>query len=507
MTRIVECVPNFSDGQNAPVIDALRASIVGVPGVQLLDVQSDPAHHRSVFTFIGGPEAVAEAAFRAIQVAAERIDLTRHRGEHPRMGAADVVPFVPVEGVSMDECVALARALGQRVGTELGIPVFLYGRAATRPDRESLPQIRKGEFEGLRERIGTDPERTPDFGPNRIHATAGCTAIGARPFLVAYNVYLDSPDVAAAEAIAKEIRTSSGGLPAVQARGFDVNGKGQVSMNLLDIDVTPPATVFAAVSAKAAARGIAVWKSEIVGLIPERAILGAGAHYIKLDGPAEAHLLEPLVRQVLGPTLDGWMDQLAGTSPTPGGGSAAALAGALAGALAAMVGRLTSSRKAYAAVAPEFEQLTREADDLRAALRRLVDDDAAAYDVVTAAYRLPKEPERAAQVRQAAIEEALLGAAAVPLQTARAVAGVARLARRAAQAGNRNAVADAGVAALLAEAAVRGAVYNVRINVTGLSDPSRGGALLAEADELEERARADAAQAAEAVRAALRPGR
>ena len=507
MSRIIECVPNFSDGRDPTVIQALRTGIVNVPGVRLLDVQSDAAHHRSVFTFIGAPEAVSEAAFRAIQVAAERIDLTHHRGEHPRMGAADVVPFVPVEGVTMDECVALARALGERVGNELGIPVFLYARAATRPDRESLPKIRKGEFEVLRGQIGTDPDKTPDFGPNRIHPTAGCTAIGARPFLVAYNIYLDSADVAAAEAIAKEIRTSNGGLPALQAKGFDVNGRAQVSMNLLDIDVTPPAAVFATVSEKAAARGLAVWQSEIVGLIPERAILGAGARSLKLGGTVDSYLLEPRVRQALGPTLDDWVEQLAGSSPTPGGGSAAALAGALAGALAAMVGRLTSSRKAYAEVAAEFADLTREADAVRTALRRLVDDDAAAYDGVTAAYRLPKEPEAAAATRRAAIDEALLGAARVPLDTARAAAVVVGIARRATEAGNRNAVADAGVAALLADAAVRAAVYNVEINVNGLADPGRGTALLSEARQLEERARTDAAQAAAAVRRALTPER
>ena len=507
MSRIIECVPNFSDGRDPVVIEALRAAIEQAPGVRLLDVQSDAAHHRSVFTFIGAPEAVSEAAFRATRVAAERIDLNHHRGEHPRMGATDVVPFVPVDGVTMDECVALARALGERVGTELGIPVFLYARAATRPDRESLPGIRRGGFEGLREQIGRDPNKAPDFGPHRIHSTAGCTAVGARPFLVAYNIYLDSPDVAAADAIAKEIRTSSGGLPALQAKGFDVNGKAQVSMNLLDIDVTPPAAVFAAVSEKAAARGLTVWKSEIVGLIPERAILSAGARYLKLDGDVSAHLLEPQVRHALGPSLDDWIEQLAGSAPTPGGGSAAALAGTLAGALTAMVGRLTTSRKAYASVATEFTDLAREADALRAALRRLVDDDAKAYDAVTTAYRLPKEPDTAAAKRRAAIDDALLGAARVPLDTARAAAAVARLARRAADAGNRNAVADAGVAALLAELAVRGAVYNVEINVNGLADPGRGAALLGEARELEERARSDAAQAAATVQRALTPER
>ncbi|HXF95397.1 MAG TPA: glutamate formimidoyltransferase, partial [Gemmatimonadales bacterium] len=235
---LVECVPNFSEGRDPAVLDALRAAITSVPGTRLLDVQADASHHRSVFTFVAPPEAALEAAFRAIRVARDRIDLTAHRGEHPRMGAADVVPFIPVRAVTMDDCVALARRLGERVGSELEIPVFLYARAATRPDRERLPDIRKGEFEGLRDRIGVDPAADPDFGPRRIHPTAGAIAIGARPFLVAYNIYLDTPDVGIAKDIAKKIRTSSGGLPAVQASGFEVGGRAQVSMNLLDVDVT-----------------------------------------------------------------------------------------------------------------------------------------------------------------------------------------------------------------------------------------------------------------------------
>ena len=288
---LVECVPNFSEGRDPAVLDALRQAIALVPGVKLLDVQADASHHRSVFTFVAPPAAAVEAAFRAMQVATARIDLNKHHGEHPRMGATDVVPFVPVRGVTMDDCVLLARQLAERVGRELAIPVFLYARAATRPERERLPDIRKGEFEGLRERIGSDAAADPDFGPKKIHPTAGATAIGARPFLVAYNIYLDSADVGIAKEIAKRIRTSSGGLPAVQASGFAVNGQAQVSMNLLDIDVTPPAVVLAAVEAEAKARRVAVTKSEVVGLIPERAILGAAAGLLKLPDAAD-HLLE-----------------------------------------------------------------------------------------------------------------------------------------------------------------------------------------------------------------------
>jgi glutamate formiminotransferase len=294
---LVECVPNFSEGRDGATLDALRAAITSVPGAHLLDVHADPAHHRSVFTFVAPPQPALEAAFAAAAVGRERIDLRRHRGAHPRMGAVDVVPFVPVRHTTMEVCVGLARRLGERVGRELEIPVFLYARAATRPEREHLPDIRRGQFEGLRERIGTDPDAGPDFGPPRIHPTAGCTAVGARSFLVAYNIYLATGDVDLAKEIARQIRTSSGGLPAVQAAGFAIDGQAQVSMNLLDVDVTPPAVAFAAVEAAALRRGVCIGWSELVGLVPERALPGAGGADLKIPDVAE-HLLEAKIRAV-----------------------------------------------------------------------------------------------------------------------------------------------------------------------------------------------------------------
>jgi len=478
---LVECVPNFSEGRDAATIEALRLALTSVPGVRLLDVQADAAHNRSVFTFVAPPDASVEAALAAMRVATERIDLSRHTGEHPRMGATDVVPFVPVRDVTMDDCVALARRLADRAAAELQIPIYLYAKVATRPERERLPDIRKGEFEGLRDRIGKDPAADPDFGPKRIHPTAGATAIGARPFLVAFNIYLDTGDVTIAKDIAKRIRTSSGGLPAVQASGFDVDGKAQVSMNLLDIDVTSPATVFAAVEAAARQRGVAILKSEVVGLVPERAVLGAGAASLKLAHP-EAHLLEPKIRAAEGPTLDGWLDELAGGAPVPGGGSAAALAGALAAALVAMVARLTIGRKAYAGagVQQRVAEILAEAEALRAQLRRLVDDDAAAYAKVSAAYRLPKDDPR----RTRAADEALVGAAQTPLAMARGAARLLALAREIGTIGNRNAHSDALVAAALARAALDGATENVRVNVQSLSEPGLGRSLLDEAEGL-----------------------
>jgi len=472
---LVECVPNFSEGRDPAIIAALRQALVAVPGVTLLDVQADPAHHRSVFTFVAPPEAAAEAALRAMRVATERIDLTGHRGEHPRMGATDVVPFVPVRDVTMDDCVALARRFAERAAAELHIPIFLYARAASRPERGRLPEIRKGEFEGLRDRIGSDPAADPDFGPRRVHPTAGATAVGARPFLVAFNIYLDTSDVALAKEIAQKIRTSSGGLPAVQASGFAVGGQAQVSMNLLDIDVTSPATVFGAVAAEARARGVAVAKSEVVGLIPERGILGAGAAALKLPDATD-HLLEPKIRAAA-PTLDGWLEELAGGAPVPGGGSAAALAGALAAGLVAMVARLTVGRKAYAGAERRANAILAEADSLRADLRRLVDEDAAAYAKVSAAYRIPKsDPSRARR-----IDEALLGAARTPAEVARRAARLVALAEEIGAIGNPNARSDAVVAELLGRASGEGALENVRVNLAALSDGRLGAAL---ADEV-----------------------
>ena len=474
MTRqLVECVPNFSEGRDPATLDALRSAISGVAGVQLLDVQTDASHNRSVFTFVAPPDAAVDAAFAAMRVATQRIDLTSHSGEHPRMGATDVVPFVPVAGVTMDDCVALARRLGERAAKELEIPVFLYARAAARSDRVLLPEVRKGEFEGMRGRV-----LDPDFGPNRVHPTAGATAIGARPFLVAFNVYLDTQDVTLAKEIAKQIRTSSGGLPGVQASGFIVDGLAQVSMNLLDVDITPPAIVYNAIKVRAEKHSVAVQKSEIVGLIPERALIGAAEAALRLTDAA-AHVLEAKIRAAAPPSngsapaatpsLDAWIDELAGGSPTPGGGSAAALAGALAAALVAMVARLTVGRKAYAAVEARARDILAEAERLRVELRRLVDEDATAYDGVSRAYRIPKDDPSRAQ----AIDNALLAAARPPAEVVKRGRRVLALAQTIEQIGNKSAVSDARVAAMLARTAIDAATENVNVNLAGMSDQAR----------------------------------
>jgi len=291
MQRIVECVPNFSEGRRKDVIDQIVASIREVAGVRVLDVESDADHNRSVLTFIGEPEAVEEAAFRSIRRAAELIDMEQHRGGHPRMGATDVVPFVPIRGVTMNDCVQMARRVGARVGNELGIPVYLYEAAATRPDRVNLADVRRGEYEGLRREIATDPQRAPDFGPRKM-GRAGATAIGARPPLIAFNVYLTTNDVRIAQAIAKAVRYSSGGLRYVKALGLLVEGRAQVSMNLTDYRKTPIARVVEMIRAEAARYGVSTAESEIVGLVPQEALLDAAVHYLQLHRFSAGQVLE-----------------------------------------------------------------------------------------------------------------------------------------------------------------------------------------------------------------------
>jgi glutamate formiminotransferase/formiminotetrahydrofolate cyclodeaminase len=503
---LVECVPNFSDGRRSDVVAAIRAAIQGVDGAVILDVSSDASHNRTVITFVAPIERAVDAAFAGIREARDRIDLTTHTGEHPRMGAADVVPFIPLEGATMEDCIALARTLGERVGRELDIPVFLYERAAARPDRGNLADVRRGQFEGLRTEIGTNPARTPDYGPNRIHPTFGAVAIGARPLLVAYNVYLGpESNLEVAKKVAAAVRGSSGGLVNVKGMGIAVDGQAQVSMNLVDTEKTPVHRAFEMVKAEAAAHGVATTWSEIVGLIPERALVDAAVRHLQLAKFTADQILDRKVRQAVagGQSLDGFVGAVASSAPTPGGGSVAAHAGALGAALAQMVAGLTIGRKKYAAVDAEMRALALRASALRATLGGLVERDAQSYTAVSEAYKLPKEPESAAAARSAAITRALLGASAIPLETARACADVTELAATIGAKGNTNAVSDAGVAALLAEAACRGAAYNVRINVAALDDRSLGASLVDEANALVAKASRFAAEAVASVERAI----
>lgn len=296
---MIECIPNFSEGRRPEVVDAIAAAINAVPEATLLDQTLDADHNRSVITFAGPPEAVAEAAFQAVRRAAGLIDMTQHSGQHPRVGATDVLPFVPLGGATLDQCVALARSVGQRIGDELGIPVYLYEAAATRPERAALPNLRKGEYEGLRHTIATDPARAPDFGPAQL-GTAGATIVGARQPLIAYNIYLHTADVEVAKRIAKAVRGSSGGLRGVRALGMLVEGRAQVSMNLVDFRTTPIHRVVEMVAREAAAYGVLVAESELIGLIPEDALLDAARFYLRLHGMKDEQILERRLRERAG---------------------------------------------------------------------------------------------------------------------------------------------------------------------------------------------------------------
>ena len=504
--KLIECVPNFSEGRRPEVVETIRAAIAAVPAAHVLDVSADASHNRCVITFVAPIETVADAAFAGIREAHRLIDLTTHTGEHPRMGAADVVPFIPLEGATMEDCIALARALGERVGRELAMPVFLYERAATRPDRENLADVRRGEFEGLREDIGRTPQRTPDFGPSAVHATAGAVAIGARPFLVAYNVYLGpASNMPIAREVAKSVRGSVGGLRYVKGLAFEVDGQAQVSMNLVDTERTPLHQAYDMVRMEAEARGVTPTWSELVGLVPERALFDAAARHVRLRNFTTDMVLERKVRSAVsgGESLSGFVASVAASTPTPGGGSIAAHAGALGAALAQMVAGLTLGKKKYAAVEAEMRDLGVRAAGIGNTLAALVARDAASFTAVTAANKLPATDDAQQRARAAAIDDALVTAAEVPLETARACAQVAELALAVAERGNTNAVTDAGVAALLAEAGCTGASYNVRVNVTSLGDRARGEALAREAGELVTRTRDLVRRTSEIVERAL----
>jgi glutamate formiminotransferase/formiminotetrahydrofolate cyclodeaminase len=485
--KLVECVPNFSEGRRPEVVGAIRDAIAAVEGVSVLDVSSDASHNRSVITFIAPVESAVDAAFAGISAAAERIDLCSHSGEHPRIGATDVVPFIPLEGSTMEDCIALARTLGERVGRELQIPVYLYERAATTPTRENLADVRRGEFEGLREELGKNPVRKPDFGPDKIHPTCGATAIGARPFLVAYNIYLGpATNLQIAKNIAKAVRGSSGGFRYVKGLGLEVDGQAQVSMNLVDTERTPLHHAFDFVKMLARADGVDVTWSEIVGLVPERVLFDTAVSHLQLNKFTPEQVLERKVRGAAsgGESVSGFVASVASSNPVPGGGSVAAHAGALAAALAQMVAGLTVGKKKYAAVDAEMKEAALKAAALGNQLASLVKRDAEAYARVSEAYKLPKEPADATARRNEAVMSALLKAAEVPLETARASVQVAELAATVAEKGNTNAVTDAGVAALLAQAAARGAAYNVRINIQAIDDKAKGEGLAREAQDL-----------------------
>ncbi len=524
MRPLVECVPNFSEGRNRETIDAICRAITAVNGVKLLDVDPGADTHRTVVTFAGSPETVLEAAYQAIASAADRIDMTVHHGAHPRLGAADVCPFIPISGVTMEDCVELARRLGRRVGDELGIPVYLYEYAATREDRRNLATIREGEYEGLRLKLAR-PEWRPDFGPARWNPRSGATVIGAREFLIAYNVNLNTTDRALAHDIALSIRESgkrernergeilrdpegnplrvAGTLRSVKAVGWTIAERklAQVSLNLTNFKVTPPHVAFEEVCKQARRRGLRVTGSELVGLIPKEALLTAGRFYLeqqgKSPGAPEADLIRVAVQSLglaeLGPfdpqkkiiehciedgssgrlaglSVRAFADELSSDTPAPGGGSVAALLGALAAALAAMVANLTVGKRGQEGAWEEMKSVAVEAQQLKDFFLGAVDRDTEAFNAVLAAFRQPAGNEAEKKAKTTAVQEATKGAVRVPLEALEKTLPVLALARRAAERGNPNARSDAGVAALAARAAARGAFYNVLINLKSIQD-------------------------------------
>ncbi len=494
--RLIECVPNFSEARRPEVIDQIAAAITSVEGARLLDRSSDLDHNRTVLTFVGPPEAAVEAAFCAIRKAAELIDLNRHTGEHPRIGATDVCPFVPISEVGMDECVALARKLGERVGQELQIPVYLYEHAATRPDRTNLENIRKGQYEGLKTEIESNPERKPDYGPAKL-GPAGATVIGARNFLIAFNVYLTTAEVEVARKIAKAIRQSSGGLRYVKALGLLVEGRAQVSINLTNFHESPIGRVVELIRREAGRYGVGIHHSELVGLIPQEALVDAAVWYTQLDQFSPQQVLEsrlfsaasiPASSPTSSTSAYPFLDDLAAATAAPGGGSAAAYAGAMGAALVAMVSGLTLGKKKYAAVESEMQAIRVQAEELRRELTAAIEDDSAAFEAVMGAFRLPKDTEEQQKVRAAAIQVATLNAAHVPLHTVQHAVKVMDLAMRCARDGNLNAISDAMSAAAMARASLTAAGYNVRINLNSLEDRSVGEKMLVELAEFEKHA-------------------
>jgi glutamate formiminotransferase/formiminotetrahydrofolate cyclodeaminase len=490
-TPLIECIPNFSEARRPEVIDQIAAAISSVEEVRLLHRSSDFDHNRSVLTFVGPPFAVEEAAFRAIQTAAELIDMNQHTGEHPCIGATDVVPFVPLSDATMEECVEMARRLGERVGSELGIPVYLYEAAATGPDRINLESIRKGQYEGLKAEIETNPDRVPDYGPAEL-GTAGATVIGARNPLIAFNVYLTTDDVDVARKIAKAIRHSSGGLRYVKALGLFVEGRAQVSLNLTNYRETPIARVVEMIRLEAARYGVGIHHSELVGLIPQDALTDAAVWHLQLHQFDKSQILEALLydahASAPGDSGPSFLEELASPTPTPGGGSAAAYAGAMGAALVAMVAGLTIGKKNYANVEAAMQATRVMAEKLRRELTLAVDDDAGAFEAVMGAFRLPKDTEEQQAARAAAIHTAMLNAAHVPFHVAQDVVKVMELALKCAREGNVNAISDSLSSFAMSRAALTAASHNVKVNLNSLEDKSVGEKLLSDLKELEAKA-------------------
>ena len=466
---LVECVPNFSEGRDPAKVDAI-VEAMKIPGVYLLDREMDADHNRCVITLVGERDAIQEAVIRGVGKAAELIDLTQHQGAHPRMGAADVVPFIPIEGVTLEDCVAMARHVGAEIAKRFAIPVYLYEAAATRPERQNLENIRRGQFEGIRSEIATNPARQPDFGEPSVHPTAGATVVGARKFLIAYNVFLNTADVDVAKKIAKAVRYSSGGMRFVKGAGFLVRGTAQVSMNLTDFEQTPIHRVFEMVKREAARYGVTPVSSEIVGLIPKQALEQAAEWFLQVENFDSSLILENRLAAVMGGKMavgglragvEPFIEQLAAPTATPGGGSAAAAAGAMAAGLASMVATMSRGKKAYLQFEAELSPAIARLATLREQLKAAIDADAESYNVVMKAYKQAREAADGDRLINAALQQAT----SVPLGVAEQATEIARMALALRPITNPNMASDLTTSIALAKAAFEGAAANVEINL------------------------------------------
>ena len=474
--KLIECVPNFSEGRSRDVIDAIVAE-ARARNVKVLDIESDADHNRSVLTFVGDPEAVKEAALAVSAKAIELIDLNKHQGQHPRMGAVDVIPFIPISDVTMADCIQLTKDFANEYASRFNVPVFLYEESATRPDRRNLADVRKGEFEGLRVEIGKNPEKTPDFGPNAIHPTAGATAIGARQILIAYNVNLATNKLDVAKKIAKQVRGKDGGLAAVKALGFELKDRGivQVSMNMVDYKASQLFKAFELIRTLAESYGVQVLESEVVGLVPMEALTDSAQFYLRLQGFKNGQILERKLTEagenrLIEKDLAGFVSEVASDKPVPGGGSVSALAGSLAASLVSMVSRLTLKKTEHEQHWARAKEILTESESVQSALLALVDEDSRSFTELLQAYRLPKEKDEEKLKRTKEIQKGLKGAAEVPMRTAQKSARALSIARTLAEFGNENALSDLQTAIHLAHAAVLGALSNVTINLQAIKD-------------------------------------
>ncbi len=554
--KLVECVPNVSEGRRPEIYQKIANAVTAVPGVTLLDVDPGVETNRTVITFVGEPEAVLEAAYKLAAAAFELIDMRTHKGAHPRIGAVDVVPFVPVTGVTMEECVVLARRLGERLASEFSVPVYLYEYAASAPHRRNLSDIRAGEYEGLAEKL-KDPAWQPDFGPAVFNPKLGACVVGARKFLVAYNVNLNTTDRRLANRVALDVREKGrmkrdergevirnekgepvyepGLLKSVKAIGWTIPeyGCAQISMNLTDLDVTPLHVAFDTCDEKARERGLRVTGSELVGLVPKSALLEAGRHYLarmgKSRGVPDGAVLHVAIRTLglsevkpfdpekriieyrLAPpqplatmSVKAFVDELSTESPAPGGGTVSALCGALAAALAAMVANLSFDKKGFEDRRQALERIAMRAQELKDAMLFAVDEDTRAFDALLAAMRLPKATPEEQTQRSQAVREATLKAIAVPLSVLEACPEILDLCLQVADIGLAASLSDAGVGAQVARAAGAGAYQNVCINLASLDDRETARKLLARADAAMEAVRNKHREAEEKILATLR---